>query len=227
MFRTRLGRRTTCHSDITMWQTQGLRRSRRKIWDYESKLEARIHVFIFFCHRSNKEEFATEYIVSFNNDAHDNVVWNYMTGWFAYTSQNMIIVETLTKGRTQKIINLPDQVSCLNLSKDFKFMVAGSASFNEREISTVYVIDCKSFEIIKTLSFHTRGVQCISFSSNRKYIVSVGNCKECTLAIWEWPSGKLVTSSYTLDRINDLKISEIVNSPDNALEFCTVGRDTI
>lgn len=139
----------------------------------------------------------------------------------------MIIVETLSKNRKQKIINLPDFVSCLNLSKDFKFLLVGSASFNDKEISNIYVIDCKTFEIVKTLAFHTRGVQSISFSSNRKYIVSIGNCKECTVAIWEWPSGKLLASSYTLDRINDVKISEIVHISENQLEFCTVGRDTI
>lgn len=36
--------------------------------------------------RENKEDFATDYVISFNNEAHDNVVWNYMTGWFAYSS---------------------------------------------------------------------------------------------------------------------------------------------
>jgi WD40 repeat protein len=100
----------------------------------------------------------------------------------------------------------------MNLSKDFKFLVVGSASYNQKELSNIYVIDCKTFEIVKTLSFHTRGVQSIAFSASRKHIVSIGNCKECTIAIWEWPSGKLLTSSYTLDRINDLKISEIVHS---------------
>lgn len=103
-------------------------------------------------------------MISFNNEAHDNVVWNYMTGWFAYSSQNMIIVETLSKNRKQKIINLPDFVSCMNLSKDFKFLVVGSASYNDKEISNIYVIDCKTFEIVKTLAFHTRGVQSITFS---------------------------------------------------------------
>lgn len=57
--------------------------------------------------------------------------------------------------------------------------------------------------------------------------MSIGNCKECTIAIWEWPSAKLLASSYTLDRINDVKISENVHAAENALEFCTVGRDTI
>ncbi|KAL4455065.1 hypothetical protein ABPG74_006447 [Tetrahymena malaccensis] len=177
--------------------------------------------------RDNKEEFQTEYIISFNNESHDNVVWNYMAGWFAYSSQNLIIIENLTKVRKQRIINLPDQISCLTISKDFKFLVAGSASYNQSEISNIYVIDCKTSEIVKTLGFHTRGVQSIAFSSNRKYIISAGNCKECTIAIWEWPSGKLITSSYTIDRINDVKISEIVHTVDNQLEFCTVGRDTV
>jgi hypothetical protein len=31
--------------------------------------------------------------------------------------------------------------------------------------------------------------------------------KECTVAIWDWPSGSLLASSYTLDKINDVQVS--------------------
>ncbi len=31
--------------------------------------------------------------------------------------------------------------------------------------------------------------------------------RESTVAIWDADSGKLITSSYTLDKINDIKVS--------------------
>ncbi|EGR29688.1 notchless, putative [Ichthyophthirius multifiliis] len=177
--------------------------------------------------RDNKEEFLTEFMISYNNDSHENVVWNYMCGWFAYTTQNFIIIENLTKNRNQKIITLPDQISCLALSRDFKYLLAGSASYNQKDQSNIYVLECKTYTITKTLIFHTRGVQNMTFSQNGKYLVTVGNFKECTVAVWEFQQGKLLANAYTLDRINDVKISQVQRQQETFLEFCTVGRDTI
>ncbi len=53
-------------------------------------------------------------------------------------------------------------------------------------------------------------------------MVSIGNFKECTVAVWEFATGKLITTSYTLDKINDLRISVYVDNEDRLFEFCTV-----
>ena len=39
--------------------------------------------------------------------AHDHVIWNFMYGWYAYIYDNLIIVESLNKNRSQRIITLP------------------------------------------------------------------------------------------------------------------------
>lgn len=43
--------------------------------------------------------------------------------------------------------------------------------------------------------------------------------------MWDYITKKLVTSSYTLDRINDIKISKYTFSKERLIEFATVGRD--
>lgn len=45
------------------------------------------------------------------------------------------------------------------------------------------------------------------FSENGKHLVSIGNFKECAVCVWDWPSGKLIASSYTMDKINDVKVA--------------------
>lgn len=62
---------------------------------------------------------------------------------------------------------------------------------------------------------------------NDKHLLTVGNLKECTVAVWDWPSGSLLASSYTLDKINDVVFSEYSFSKERIFEFCTVGRDQI
>ena len=63
------------------------------------------------------------------------------------------------------------------------------------------------------------------FAKDGKYLVSAGNFRESTVAVWEISSGKLLTSSYTLDKINDIKASFHSYNNDRNFEFVTVGRD--
>jgi hypothetical protein len=65
------------------------------------------------------------------------------------------------------------------------------------------------------------------FSEDGKYMVSIGNAKECSVAVWSWPKGELLSSSYTLDRINQVRCSRYCFAPDRVLEFSTVGRDQV
>jgi len=154
------------------------------------------------------------------------VVWNYYFGWFAYSVENLIIVEDLEKERKQRIITLPDFISVLTMSKDGKHLLAGAATRNDKDNANIYVLDItKDFKVLRTLSFHTRGVQALAFAENGKYLLSVGNFKECTVAVWEYSTGKLLASSYTLDKINDIKVCDHVFAHDRVFEFCTVGRD--
>ena len=65
------------------------------------------------------------------------------------------------------------------------------------------------------------------FTKDGSYLISVGNFRESTVAVWNFSTGKIITSSYTLDKINDIKISENTFASDRLLEFTTVGRDQI
>jgi hypothetical protein len=45
------------------------------------------------------------------------------------------------------------------------------------------------------------------FTENSKFLITVGNYRECTVAVWDWQTKQLLASSYTLDKINDIHIS--------------------
>jgi len=55
-----------------------------------------------------------------------------MYGWYAYVYDNLIIVESLNKNRSQRIITLPEKLSTLSLTKDFKKLICSSA-FNSTQ----------------------------------------------------------------------------------------------
>ena len=47
------------------------------------------------------------------------------------------------------------------------------------------------------------------------------------MAVWDFNTGKMLASSYTLDKINDIKVGQSVYMSDRVFEFCTVGRDQV
>jgi hypothetical protein len=65
----------------------------------------------------------------------------------------------------------------------------------------------------------------MKFSDDGKFLVTIGNMRECTVIVWEWPSGKLLGNSYSLDKLNEVNISRYTFDDDRLLEFSTVGRD--
>ena len=77
----------------------------------------------------------------------------------------------------------------------------------EKQTAAIYVIGT-DLTIERKLEFHPKGVQSLALNSNNKYLVSLGNFRECTVCVWELLSGKLKASSYTLDKLNDLAIME-------------------
>lgn len=136
-----------------------------------------------------------------------------------------MVVEGLAKQRNQQLLELKFEVGILGLDPPQAHLLVGSAHQLEDDIAPIVVFSAKTLKQVRVLSFHTRGIQKLLFSG--QYLISVGNMKECTVAVWEWPAGTLLSSSYTLDKINDGAMSAFAFSKERIFEFCTVGRDQV
>jgi hypothetical protein len=77
--------------------------------------------------RENSKKYKLEYIAGIEPRIHDHVVWNFMYGWYGYVYDNLIIIESLNKNRSQRIITLPEKLCSLTLSRDFKKLICSSA----------------------------------------------------------------------------------------------------
>ena len=69
---------------------------------------------------------------------------------------------------------------------------------NANEVANIYVLDCTTFIIHKTLSFHTKGVQSLCFAKDGKFLISVGNFRESTVAVWDFSLGKLLARLFKI-----------------------------
>lgn len=53
----------------------------------------------------------------------------------------------------------------------------------EKQTAAIYVIG-PDLTIERKMEFHPKGVQSISLSTTNKYLVSIGNFRECTVCVW-------------------------------------------
>lgn len=49
-----------------------------------------------------------------------------MYGWYAYVYDNLIIVESLGKARSQRIITMPQKIGSMTLTPDYKRLICVS-----------------------------------------------------------------------------------------------------
>lgn len=91
--------------------------------------------------------------------------------------------------------------------------------------ANIHIFDCATFAILRTLKFHKKGIQGLAFSTDGKYLVSVGNYRENTIAVWNTSTGLLISNSYTLTIINEIRVKP--TTKNGLLEFATLGADTI
>ncbi|OMO85146.1 hypothetical protein CCACVL1_10386 [Corchorus capsularis] len=80
---------------------------------------------------------------------------------------------------------MPKPLSCVAVSRDGRFVAAGESGHQP----SVLVWDCVTLAFVSELKGHLYGVECIAFSPDGEYLVSVGGY----IYLWDWRSGMMVT----------------------------------
>ncbi|XP_018439328.1 uncharacterized protein LOC108811742 [Raphanus sativus] len=116
----------------------------------------------------------------------------------------------------------PKTLSCVAVSHNGRFVAAGESS----NLSSVLIWDCESSGLVAELKGHLYGAQCLSFSPNGEYLVSVGGY----MYLWEWRKSVLlakVKASSICSDVTSVAFSYngkfIVTSGNKHLKCWTVG----
>ncbi|KAH9513092.1 WD repeat-containing protein 90 [Bulinus truncatus] len=158
-------------------------------------------------------------VISYNSNGRNNMVWHPETGFFAYTSGCVIVVEDLSTREQKHLIGHTEEVSCLSLQHDSSLLVSASSAFRDTPCQ-ICIWDTQSMTCTKTLSQHTFGVQCLAFSHDDRYLISIGDYRECTVVVWRTTDFQIVASSSTESVIHAVKwdpftVNEFVSVGDN------------
>ena len=131
---------------------------------------------------------------------HDNLLWHGTAGLTYYTLNNKLIIEAAkNESREQTVLaDASVQLSCLAASEKYIAVGEGSpGSHTDADgvsiaVAYIYHIETKR-PFNKHLSFHRKGIQSMAFSSDSKYLVTLGVQGDDTVAVWDVSSGQTGT----------------------------------
>ena len=116
---------------------------------------------------------------------HDNLLWNVTAGFTYYTLNNKLIIEN-TKTREQTVLaDATVQLSCLAGSANDKYIAVGEGSPNAQGSANAYLYNVDTKRLQSRLTFHQKGIQSMAFSSDSRYLITLGVQGDDILAIWD------------------------------------------
>jgi WD40 repeat protein len=124
---------------------------------------------------------------------HDNLVWNQVEGWMAYTLHNKVIFETVKTREQTVLVEGTAQLSTMALSQDKRLLAVGEGRGRNGN-ALIYLFDTASRTLVGKFTFHQKGVQSLAFSNNGSFLISAGVQGENNLAIWDLSTGLVVRS---------------------------------
>jgi hypothetical protein len=110
------------------------------------------------------------------------------------------------------------------MSPDGKYLVSGSGLANKEETAPICIWDIQTWNLKKKLPFHYKGIQCIKFSQNGKYMISAGTKEENSICVWNFSNFSVIDSKSLKFCVIDL-VTDKLN--DNNLYFSTISTEVV
>jgi len=158
-------------------------------------------------------------VLGYNGNGRKNMVWKYDSGLFAYTSGCLVVIEDLHSGTQRHLMGHTEEISTLALQHDGLVLASasGPADAGASQICLWNIQDgiCK-----KVLSYHEYEVVCLAYSRDDRFLVSVGDYRECSVVVWCTRDLVVLAASYARQPVHD-----VMWDPYTANEFASVGQD--
>ena len=166
-----------------------------------------------------------KYCIGLSINSMNNIVFNKEKNWYAYTVNNKVVIEFLNTEKKQKILSdSKDELSCLLLSYDLKYLISAVGQINKDNYASIFIYDTNTFELVRRLNLHPKGIQYISLSKDNQYMVTIGTKKENSICLWNFNDFKVIDMKTVTFTPFTAKIE---NSFNNKIKFITCSYDII
>ncbi|XP_046861047.1 WD repeat-containing protein 90-like [Xenia sp. Carnegie-2017] len=158
-------------------------------------------------------------ILDYNGDGRNNMCWHPETGLFVYTSGCIVIIEDLHDGKQKHLMQHFEEISTIAVQHDVQVLASASGS-SKTVASCICIWDIASGDYKKMLTYHSYEIVGLHFSRDDRFLISVGDYRECSVVIWGTKDYNVLTSSYTKTPIHDIAWDTYTMN-----EFVSVGQD--
>ncbi|XP_076464740.1 uncharacterized protein LOC143296598 [Babylonia areolata] len=137
-----------------------------------------------------------------------------VSGVFAYPAGCVVVLFNPRRNRQSHIFNVSKKtITSVAFSADGKHLVTGECGHQP----AVRVWDVEEKTQVAEFHGHKFGVNCVAFSPNLKFIVSIGSQHDMVVNLWNWRTGNKLASNKVSS-----KVSSVAFGADSSF-FVTVG----
>lgn len=165
------------------------------------------------------------HIFGYHSDSTRNSVRFNCMGNIVYPVSKCVVVFDKKKNEQIYYEEHTNDISCVALSKDGQ-LCASAERTNRPQINIWHA--CTGHVLVKLPVLHRRGVIHMSFSDDRKFLVSVGCDNDHSMALWESPTGEWSTDgrlmAWTRGDVNPSLFCSFYISPSSDYVLASGGR---
>ncbi|XP_075624119.1 WD repeat-containing protein 90 isoform X1 [Balearica regulorum gibbericeps] len=158
-------------------------------------------------------------VIGYNGNGRGNMVWNPDTGFFAYTCGCVIVVEDLHSGLQNHWLGHAEEISTLALSHDAQVLASASGKRNGDSHCQICIWNIQDGVCTANLFHHETQVQAMAFSRDDRFLVTLGDYSDQTIALWNTYTYELMSSTCILEPVHDVAFS-----PRSHRELACVGK---
>ncbi|XP_067859382.1 WD repeat-containing protein 90 isoform X2 [Heptranchias perlo] len=164
-----------------------------------------------------KEDLKLKVVIGYNGNGRGNMVWNPDTALFAYSCGCLVVVEDLHSGSQRHLTGHTEEISTLAVSHDAQDLASASGG-PDKTGCCIFIWDVTGGCCKKVLSQHTTEVQAMAYSRDDRFLMSAGDYRDLTIALWNTRNYELLATTRVFDPVHDLAFD-----PTAVSEFACVG----
>ncbi|XP_072691171.1 WD repeat-containing protein 90 isoform X4 [Canis lupus baileyi] len=169
--------------------------------------------------RGSAERLLLKAVMGYNGNGRANVVWKPDTGFFAYTSGCLVVVEDLHSGAQQHWLGHPEEISTLALSHDAQVLASASGCGSTASCCQIRIWNVPGGSCRQLISYHSTAVQALAFSPDDELLVTLGDYGDRTLALWSMATCELLSATCLPEPVHGVAFN-----PWDAGELACVGQ---